>query len=105
MDFYCDALMYFHSGVDTAAMTPSRPAPSKLLNQSDATFSSRVAGVRWTGGTALASSDPSFSRRCSKGSVRQSRFPSLGRSKKGPSMHDSAGKKFCPRDSWMNPKL
>ena len=33
-------------------MTPSRPAPSKRRNQSDATLESRVAGVRWIGGAA-----------------------------------------------------
>ena len=37
-------------------MTPSRPAPSKRRNQSDATLDSRVAGVRWIGGAADASS-------------------------------------------------
>ena len=35
-------------------MTPSRPAPSKRRNQSDATLDSRVAGVRWIGGAADA---------------------------------------------------
>ena len=35
-------------------MTPSRPAPSNRPNQSAAVGRSRVAGVRWTGGSAVA---------------------------------------------------
>ena len=36
------------------ATTPSRPAPSNRSNQSAASARSGVAGVRWTGGVALA---------------------------------------------------
>ena len=36
------------------AITPSRPAPSKRCSQSCATSRSRVIGVRYTGGFALA---------------------------------------------------
>ena len=54
-------------------MTPSRPAPSKRRNQSDATLESWVAGVRWIGGAAEESSDSSSRRRVSNGSPRRSR--------------------------------
>ena len=87
------------------AITPSRPAPSKRLNQSDATHGSRVAGVRWIGGIALASNDSSFSRRRSNGSFSQSRSPSHSRSKKTIDAGTLPGKQFHPRGSRMNPKL
>ncbi len=64
------------------AITPSRPAPSNRENQSAATFRSRVAGVKWSGGSASASIDSSRLRRCSKGSARTSWLPSHSRSKK-----------------------
>ena len=35
-------------------MTPSRPAPSKRVNQSAASATSVVAGVRWMGACGLA---------------------------------------------------
>ena len=55
------------------AITPSRPAPSKRRNQSDARRESVVAGVRWMGGAADAKMDSSSRRRASNGMFRRSR--------------------------------
>src|SRR4029077_10486045 len=52
------------------AMTPSKPAPSNLRNQSEAILRSPVAGVRWMGGGADEILDSSSRRRVWNGSPR-----------------------------------
>src|SRR3954449_12682129 len=49
-------------------MRPSSPAPSKRSNHARAIVSSRVRGVTWIGGAALASACSRAARRCANGS-------------------------------------
>ena len=62
------------------ATTPSRPAPSNRSNQSAARARSRVAGVRWIGGTTPPSTASSRARRSPCGTARRSSSPSASRS-------------------------
>ena len=76
------------------ATTPSSPAPSNRSNQSAAGARSRVAGVRWTGGSTRPRPVSSRARRSAWGTARRSSSPSARRSQATKHAGDSSASMF-----------
>ncbi len=86
-------------------MTPSRPAPSKRRNQSDATLASPVAGVRWIGGAAEESSDSSSLTPASKRFAAQIPVALAKQVEEHDGCRRLLGQKLHPRRGGMNAEL